>query len=183
MVLKKQTVWLLTMLTLMVVLSAYYLFNGDPTEYEPMAGMEEENLADKEWESTVADLESDLSTVGLEDGMNFFLSYKIEREAMREQQIEEYSKMMSSSEASTQAIAQAKAQMDQLYEVAEAEATLETLIKAEGYKEAVVIAGQEGVDVVVKSENALERKQVLDIIHLVRDKLNVAGIQVQVSYR
>ena len=27
MVLKKQTVWLLTMLTLMVVLSAYYLFN------------------------------------------------------------------------------------------------------------------------------------------------------------
>jgi stage III sporulation protein AH len=174
MVLKKQTVWLLTMLSLMVVLSAYYLFNNKPMDMNEMANIEDE---------FAENLNDGLLTTSFSDAdTNFFLSYRLERDTLRARMLDQYEEVISS-DATAQVIADAKGRMDQLHTMSEAETTLESLIMAEGYEEAVVIAGEDKVDVVVKSGDALPKEKVLSIIHLVRDQLNVPGNQVYVSYR
>jgi stage III sporulation protein AH len=173
MVLKKQTVWLLTMLSLMVVLSAYYLFNSNPADMYDYTG-EQDN-----WLESLG--ESDISTSFSNEDMNIFLSYREERDIARAQLTDEYEQMMSS-DATAQVIAEYKAKLDKIEHLAEAELTLESLIKAEGFEEAVVVADLDRVSVVVKSDT-LERKQVLSIINLVKQQLHVAGNQVRVSYK
>jgi stage III sporulation protein AH len=182
MVLKKQTVWLLTMLTLMVVLSAYYLFNHQPTDMNDFADGNE--LADMEQDNflnTLGDVNSDMdmSVESMTDD-DYFLSYRMEREATRAEMIEHYSEIISS-DATAQAIAEAVGKQNEIWERAEAEMTLEELLKTEGYEEAVVVADADRVNVVVKSDT-LDRRQVLNIIHLVRNHLpHVNGNQVIVS--
>lgn len=177
MVLKKQTIWLLTMLTLMVVLSAYYLYN--PGESLPTDVTEND---DDNWLETIGDIDMDLTNfTGMNQG-DFFNAYRLEREVFQAKQIDEYQKVLSS-DANAETIALAQSNIERIYDLAEAELTLEYLIKAEGYEEAVVIADSDKVNVIVKSEDALEKKQVIDIIHLVSNHLNVSGNQVTVNFR
>lgn len=178
MVLKKQTIWLLTMLTLMVVLSAYYLYN--PGETQPV-GLDE-NKEDNNWLETIGEIDMDLTSFsGMEQG-GFFHAYRLEREVLQAKQLDEFQKIVSS-DTSAEAIAQAQNNIERIYDLAEAEMTLESLIEAEGYEEAVVIADADKVNVIVKSEDALEKKQVIDIIHLVSNHLNMSGNQVTVNFR
>jgi stage III sporulation protein AH len=175
MVLKKQTVWLLTMLTLMVVLSAYYLFNHQTVNLDEYSELEQEHLMD-----ALGDIDSDFNLTPSSD-MDFFLSYKFERDTLRAQQLDQYSRMISS-EVTAQKVAEVKGKLDEIHELAEAELTLESLLKSEGFEEAVVIADLDRVNVVVRSDS-LERQQVLNIIHLVRNHFDVAGNQVVVDFR
>jgi stage III sporulation protein AH len=175
MVLKKQTVWLLTMLTLMVVLSAYYLFNHQTVNLEEYSELEQQNLMD-----ALGEIDSDFNLAPSSD-MDFFLSYKFERDTLRAQQLDQYSRMISS-EVTAQKVAEVKGKLDEIHELAEAELTLESLLKSEGFEEAVVIADLDRVNVVVRSDS-LERQQVLNIIHLVRNHFDVAGNQVVVDFR
>lgn len=177
MVLKKQTVWLLTMLTLMVVLSAYYLFNHDSGENYDMAAID-----DTDWVDSVGTTESEFDFTTYNDESNFFINYRLEREALRAEMIDQYAEVIASGETA-EAIADASAKRDKIYDMADKELTLESLIRTEGFKEAVVIADTDKVSVIVKSEDSLERQQVLSIIHMVRNNLAVAGNQVFVSYR
>jgi stage III sporulation protein AH len=181
MVLKKQTVWLLTMLTLMVVLSAYYLFNNQPSEMNEYADLSEmADMDENSWMNGLEDVSSDMTVESMND-TDYFLSYRMERQTLRDQMLAHYNEIVSSSEATAQAIAEAKGQMDEIYEMAETEVTLESLLKTEGYEEAVVVADADRVNVVVKSDS-LDKQQVLNIIHLVRNQLpNVSGNQVIVS--
>jgi stage III sporulation protein AH len=180
MVLKKQTVWLLTMLTLMVVLSAYYLFNHQPSEMDYADLSEMADMEDNSWVNGLEDVSSDMSVESISDS-DYFLSFRHERQTLRDQTMAHYQDILSSSDATTEAIAEAKGKMDQIHEMAEAEMTLESLLKTEGYEEAVVVADADLVNVVVKSDS-LNKQQVLDIIHLVRNQLpNVSGNQVIVS--
>lgn len=175
MVLKKQTVWLLTMLTLMVVLSAYYLFNQQGVDINEHAELEEDHLMD-----ALGPIDSDFN-VSSTNNMDFFLSYKFERDTLRAQKLDQYSRMISS-DVSAQEVAEVKGKLDEIHDIAEAELTLESLLKNEGFEEAVVIADVDRVNVVVRSD-ALERQQVLNIIHLVRNHFDVAGNQVVVDFR
>jgi stage III sporulation protein AH len=180
MVLKKQTVWLLTMLTLMVVLSAYYLFNHQPSEMDYADLSEMANTEENSWVNGLDDVDSDMIVESMGNS-DYFLSFRHERQTLREQTMAHYQEIVSSSEATTQAIADAKGKMDEIHQMAEAEMTLESLIKTEGYEEAIVIADADQVNVVVKSDS-LNKQQVLAIIHLVRRQLpNVSGNQVIVS--
>ncbi|WP_025026199.1 SpoIIIAH-like family protein [Caldalkalibacillus mannanilyticus] len=178
MVLKKQTVWLLTMLSLMVVLSAYYLFNNEPVDYYSMNEVEDQFALDLQGIG-----ETDISTSFSNADTNFFMSYRMERDTQRAQLMDEYEQMMNSTEATAQTIAEANNKMNTIADLAEAELTLESLIRAEGFEEAVVIADLDRVNVVVKSDGALEKSQALGIIKIVKEHLNVAGNQVKVSYR
>lgn len=181
MVLKKQTVWLLTMLTLMVVLSAYYLFNNQPSEMNDYADLSEmADLDENSWADGLDDVSSDMTVESMSDS-DYFLSYRMERQTMREQMLSHYQEIVGSSEASTEAIADARGKMNEIHEMAETEMTLESLLKTEGYEEAIVVADVDQVNVVVKSDS-LNKQQALDIIHLVRSQLpNISGNQVFVS--
>ena len=212
MLVRKQTVWLLTMLAVMVVLSGYYLVNGpaeqtpalgEPTQaQDPLAGVEVETQqtdqpapdaaavegapavdgapageAAAAKEDPAADLESSLLANG---GSETFQSIKLNREAMIEKQKDEQMEIIVNPDASPQAMVDARARYDELSALQNNIMALEEMLKADGYKDAVVFAHSDSVKVVVQAEK-LDRKQVVDIIALTKQHLNVPGYQVTVS--
>ncbi|GGK19040.1 stage III sporulation protein AH [Caldalkalibacillus thermarum] len=191
MVLRKQTIWLLTMLTLMVVLSAYYLFNGSPEydyvtldELDKEAEGEEVSLDEIDWVDTISDMNGDFTLEEAGNPLDFFIAYRIERERQRADKFEEYQNMMNASEATAQTVAEAQAKIEAIWDQEETEYTLENLIKQEGYEDALVIyTKNEGINVIVRSDEELDKKEVLKIIHLVRKHLDVPGHMVTVDYR
>lgn len=201
MVLKKQTIWLLTMLSLMVVLSAYYLFNPPIIDEQmsgdtgtSMSGEKSEEDADSDlldlesmaWLEEIGegDVNSDVTfSVETDNSLDFFLSYRMDRETQRGERLEHYENLISSNDATAMTAGEAKQEYDALQNLAWKEQTVETMIKSKGYEEAVVIAGDEKVNVVVRSDNALSRNEVVEIIHLVREEIDVVGNQIFVSYK
>ena len=135
-----------------------------------------------EWVDSVGIEETDFDFSVYNDPANFFINYRLERDALRADMVDQVEKMIAQG-TSAEAIAEASAERDKIFDLAEKELTLESLIKTKGFEEAVVIADSDKVSVIVKSEDSLDRAQVLNIIHLVREQLNVPGNQVFVSYR
>lgn len=215
--LRKQTVWLLTMLTLMVVLSVYYLFNGSGNpDYASLndltltMGNEEGNQSaeekdgandeatedsmtksgeeDEEWIDTVSQLndltEADITFEEDTNSLDFFVAYRLERDEQRAAKLEEYQNMMNRADATAQTIAEAQSKIEALWDQEEVEYTLENLLKEEGYKEALIMhTPNGGISVLVDSEEALDRKEVLNIIHLVRKHSGIPGNMITVKYR
>lgn len=173
MVLRRQTIWLLTMLSLMVVLSAYYLFSDDPTSVSYTEWDDQERQ-----DSMNEDVDTDITFEFTED-TDFFITQRYEREVERAQLLEEYEKQLTS-ETTAQSVNETRNRMNEIYELAEAETTIESLLRAEGYEEALVIANPELVNVVVKSDG-LEKTQVVKIIKMVQEHLEVPGTNVSVS--
>ncbi|GAB7386826.1 stage III sporulation ratchet engulfment protein SpoIIIAH [Bacillaceae bacterium] len=193
--LKKQTVWLLTMLTVMVVLSAYYLLQG-PTEQVPVAEQDNEaQPASEPGEIVIDTKELSSPPQGEEQGepkgreaaqqtqptandSDFFIEYQMRRDALVEQQIEQYQNIIAS-DAAADVVAEATKKLQEIQSLHDASLNLEQLIKAQGYKEAVVIAKEDRVDVIVQADN-LSKKEAVNIISLVTKTVNVPGKNVTV---
>lgn len=202
MMLRKQTVWLLTMLAVMVVLSGYYLVKGTDEQLPAVGGEQQlddeflgvevetqpadqpaepgEGAADGTVDSeTAAPVGQNLDLAG---GSEFFLGYKMKRDAMIQQEKDEQRSIMTDPEASPQAVAEAKARYEELSDTEQAVLALEELIKAKGYKDAVVTTNDQNVSVYVQKEK-LQPQEVVEIIAMVKQHLNVSGTQVIVSAR
>ena len=185
MVLKKQTVWLLSMLTIMVVLSAYYLVQG-PVEQVPLATeVNQEQEQEQEQDITVDTKQlsgiDGQPSVSLQSS-DYFIGYKMERDAWNHQKLDEYMSVMSNSDASSEAITQAKESYESLLAQQDAEMNLENLIKALGYEEAVIVNKDNRINVMVQAEK-LEPNNAIEIITLVTEHMAVPGKNVVVSYK
>jgi len=186
MVLKKQTVWLLSMLTIMVVLSAYYLLQG-PVEQVPVATDQVEKKAD-----LAQDVQVDSQQImpkAMDDlvapaasSEDYFLAVKMNRDAQNSLKMEEYMTVMTNGDASAEAIAQAKEGYEALTTMQETETNVENLIKAMGFNEAVVIAKDDKVSVIVQADK-LDRMKAVEIMTLISKHLDVPGKNVIVSYK
>lgn len=230
MLLKKQTVWLLSMLTIMVVLSAYYLLQG-PVEQVPVVTDEEghevqvdANTNQVGTDSTDpagtgmngTDVNTDQATLpggipfvpaipgvtntggnsNATDGTaavdpttvlpqasgDFFITYRMNRDAWESKRLEELMSVMSDTQASATAITEAKNEVEKLTSLRDAERTVEELIKANGYKEALVVAKDDRVDVIVQVDT-LNKQQAVEIISMVTRYINVPGKNVVISYK
>lgn len=201
--LKKQTVWLLTMLTLMVVLSAYYLFYGEVKQIDVAnpAGNTEQNQANTDKPPSQSNREKGMKETGntdIPDGFpgtsgiqidtvpststeDFFASLRLERDQSRAQLMEQYYNILSSNQDQEQ-VKEATAKLDELQNMETNEQTVESLIKAEGYPDAVVIASDQKVNVIVQAKE-LNEQQVVAIINLVSKNMNVPGTSVIVNAR
>jgi stage III sporulation protein AH len=206
MVLRKQTVWLLTMLAVMVVLSGYYLVKG-PNEQVPAVSEEQQDnaLGDVQVDTKQTDqpapeaapAEADTATLetpaAKTSGKNeaatladtpsdVFQGYKLKRDALLQKDKDEQMAIMMNPEATPQAVAEAKAKYEELSTVEQATMTLEEMLKASGYKDAVVSVQDQKVTVIVQKEN-LTASEVVDIIAQVKQHLNVSGKNVSVQYK
>src|SRR3954468_18165966 len=158
MLLKKQTVWLLTMLSLVVVLSVYYLTSPEQKQNE-LAAVEEEKTAETEQmeEQTAEDpiangAEEDAQIITNAAGDEAFETLRMQLEDERSQMKEDLTKTIGSTELPVEERSEAKEQMDELNEIAQKEALLETLIKAMNYQDVLVRADGEQVNITVKAE-------------------------------
>ncbi|WP_017727010.1 SpoIIIAH-like family protein [Halalkalibacterium ligniniphilum] len=197
MVLKKQTVWLLTMLSLIVVLSVYYMTAPEGTPGEDVAFISDEEMTEEmveemgevEMEDVTVNMEETLEGVenDMSDGMvsniasnEVFATIRNEMLVARERMAEDYTNIIASPDASPELKSEALDKSTKLQRVAQQEATLETLIKAKGYEDVLVLAEEEQVRIIVQAAE-LNSAQANEIMILASEQLG-SEKQVAVGY-
>ena len=188
MLLKKQTVWLLTMLSLVVVLSVYYITSpeqqqndlalvDDQQEQEQENGKEQEPV--KENQMGEGTLEEDSASMGAKEdeqiitnaaGDEVFETLRMQLEEERSQMKEDLQSTIASTELPAEERSEAKQQMDELNDIAQKELLLETLIKAMNYEDVLVRADEEQVNITVKAEKQ-SKAEANKIIQTVRSEM------------
>ncbi|WP_227938482.1 SpoIIIAH-like family protein [Alkalihalobacillus deserti] len=193
MVLKKQTVWLLTMLSLIIVLSVYYVSSPQaPGEEIAFVGEnQEEQELDFEQPTSgdanevIVNIAEELDEVEeAESGMissittnEAFASIRMELQATRDRMVEEYTNIRASADASAEEKVDAHEKSMELQRLGQKEYQLETLIIAKGYEDALVLAEDNQVRVIVQTEelSAAEANEILSLT------LNHLGSQSEVT--
>jgi stage III sporulation protein AH len=167
MLLKKQTVWLLTMLSLVVVLSVYYITSPEQQKGADLAGVEEK--ADNK--ETAASESKDGSTVISEIASDEkFEALRMKVEEQRTKMKEDLQTIVASTDLPAEDRSNAIEKMNQLDEIAQKEGVLETLIKSMGYDDALVRADGENVRITVKAKDH-SATAANEIIQMVRTEL------------
>ena len=188
MLLKKQTVWLLTMLSLVVVLSVYYITSPEQQQNE-LAAVDEQkeerkgNWADEQEpdngkskeegkleEVSNKGADEDMEIISNAAGDEVFETLRMQLEEERSQMKEELTITIASTELSVEERSKAKEQMDELNEIAQKELLLETLIKAMDYEDVLVRADNEQVNITVKADKQ-SKSEANKIIQTVRSEL------------
>jgi stage III sporulation protein AH len=184
MLLKKQTVWLLTMLSLVVVLSVYYITSPEqqPTDMaavgeqkeeqteKPAAEKDAKNELNEESSQAPAANEEDMAIISNAAGDEVFETLRMQLMDERSKMKEELTKTIASTELSVEERSKAKEKMDELNEIAQKEYLLETLIKAMDYEDVLVRAEGDQVSITVKAEKQ-SRSEANKIIQTVRGEL------------
>jgi stage III sporulation protein AH len=178
MLLKKQTVWLLTMLSLIIVLSVYYITSPTQSPTDLAA------YQDDETDKTAADTSKDdttgasVSSVSSDDA---FVALRMQIENERSKMGEDLTDIMANSNVSEEVKLEAFDKYEALSELAMKERTLETLIAAMGYQDVLVNTMEDVVEVIVKTEKELTKKQANEIMLKTMEELG-ENKQVSVKY-
>lgn len=183
MMLKKQTVWLLTMLSLVVVLSVYYITTPEETKQEvALTGAEaekgEEAEAGKDNEKEAnADEKAGVTVEEAEDGTvvsvsndDLFTAIRMKQEDIRNERKESLEDTIVSKDVSAAEKSAAKGEINAIEEAAGKEMLLETIIKSEGYDDALVRIDGQKVQVTVKAEKS-SKTEANKIIQLVSSEM------------
>ncbi|MBS4176382.1 SpoIIIAH-like family protein [Lederbergia citrea] len=171
MLLKKQTVWLLTMLSLVVVLSVYYVTSDTSVKDlaaigkdEPAAG---NDMSDK-----------DLKVLTEAAGDEVFETARISLQDKRGKQIEDMTTELASNELTVEEKQQLYAEMKEVTDVEMKEKTIESAIKSLGYSDALVKVENGEVNVTVKTSEDHSRSQAVQILKLVREEVGTNMVAV-----
>lgn len=203
MLLKKQTVWLLTMLSLVVVLSVYYITSPEAPQ-ENMALVEDEQNKEKGAEGEKkpaeqpteqkedvkgaeakaeqdesAQAEKDSAIISSVESDELFTALRLEIEDERNKLREGLQDIVASADVTAQEKSEAMDKMQELADVAAKEAVIETLIKSKGYEDALVRADGGEVRITIKSKEEHSRTQANEIIQLVRGELGSKYVAVE----
>lgn len=190
MLLKKQTVWLLTMLSLVVVLSVYYITSPEQKGND-MAAVEQkakQQLADKgtaaSKTSKNTDAKNNKTVVTTVAGDSAFEELRLQLEDQRSKQKAELEAEVASTDLPADKRSEAYDQMQKLSQTAQKEEILETLIKTMGYEDALVRADGDKVNITVKSKKKHSPSAANDIIQLVKKEIgetNYVAVEFQPS--
>lgn len=190
MVLKRQTVWLLTMLSLIIVLSVYYITSPVPNEQLAYLGDEDDQTTEgeaSEMDDSFIEFEeitdesmewsSDQNILSGFTNDEIFTSIRLERRTARDRMSEDYVAVIASVEASADVQSKALDNIESLHVLAQKEEMLETLIKTKGYEDVLVIAEGDEVKIIVKAEE-LSKEEGVKIMLMAREQLNIEEIAV-----
>ncbi|MGE7879857.1 SpoIIIAH-like family protein [Peribacillus muralis] len=186
MLLKKQTVWLLTMLSLVVVLSVYYLTAPEEnaadmtaTEQKEKTENKMENKTDSKTE-TKGESKGNKETAKNAEGSSVTIASGDEFESLRMQIEDERAKLneelttkMGNTDLSAEERDEAYAKMEQLSETKVKENIIENLIVAMDYNAALVRVDGTDVKVSVKADKQT-KAEANNIIRLVRKEVSDA---------
>ena len=179
MMLKKQTVWLLTMLSLVVVLSVYYI-TAEPTNNNNLANVDvsKEEKADSK-KVTEKEKSSDTKNTTITDAKNeVFEEVRLQMQDERSKKLEQLEEVAGSTDLSSEERSEAKDEINRLQKIAEKEAFIENLIiQTLGYEDALVQADESEVLVTVKGEEPSKAKA-NEIIKIVKKEMGNSSVTV-----
>ncbi|WP_078552922.1 SpoIIIAH-like family protein [Bacillus alkalicellulosilyticus] len=187
MVLKRQTVWLLTMLSLIIVLSVYYMTSpGESLDNYAYVDEDEANVSEDEAQvslqldeegMSLAVQETEEGVISAISSDETFTTLRLERQISRDRMLESFTNIITS-DASAEAIAQAVSKQEALLAQQQQEELLETLVKTKGYDDVLVIARDDNnVNIIVKADE-LTPAQVVEILGMARDQLGEKQVAV-----
>lgn len=159
--LKKQTIWLITMLSLVVVLSVYYV-TSEPT-------VDTASELTSEGDSTEVSASDESSQV--------FEELRIELEDKRSRMKEELETVVAATDVSAEDKSTARDKMILLEETSQKETMLESLIESIGYDDVFVQADGESVQIRVQAEE-LTKEQANKIMQLTENELGTTEVAV-----
>lgn len=175
MMLKKQTVWLLTMLSLVIVLSVYYITTPDPKNDLSKGsenGQEESNQAGTEKNS------GKVTEITQVTGDEAFEAIRLQIQDERSKRMEELQTIAASTDLPAEERSAAKDEMDQLSQIAEKEKLLESLIVSTlGYEDALVRVNGTEVRITVKGHEPT-KTNANEIIRMVEKEIGTTQITV-----
>ncbi|RLL48113.1 SpoIIIAH-like family protein [Oceanobacillus piezotolerans] len=181
--LKKQTVWLLTMLSLMIVLSVYYIIspNNDDLAYIDNGQTDTEQPAttdQQEAEDTAGNAEvNEMTNVGNSDEL--FTSIRMELQDDRSMEIERLEDIVASSNASVEEKDKALQDIDVLEGLSTKESILEqSILQTAEYEDVLVRSAEDKVHVHVKAGELLTNTEVVNIMQMVRDEYGEITVDV-----
>ncbi|KKB37247.1 SpoIIIAH-like family protein [Bacillus thermotolerans] len=180
MLLKKQTVWLLTMLSLVVVLSVYYITSPEQLSNETASVAEKETATEPSGDGTDGQAGVDSEESAAEEkeaevvteaaGDEAFDMLRLEIQDDRNKMKEELTAKVASADLPAEEKNAAYEEMEELTELATKENVLETLIKSKGYSDALVRADGESIRITIKSDEH-SAAAANEIIRLAKDEL------------
>ncbi|MFQ3542816.1 SpoIIIAH-like family protein [Halobacillus rhizosphaerae] len=176
---KKQTVWLLTMLSLLIVLSVYYMTSPDNGE---MAFIQDSQLTDKSGEAqdqANKEVSGDGTVISQLSPDELFAAIRLDRENERDQLEEQLSDMLASSNFTAEEKNEAMTKLETLQATKSKESILENTIKASApYDDVLVRSDDDIVHVTVKA-NELSKSATNEIMKMVSDEFGQTRVDVK----
>ncbi|RPF55662.1 SpoIIIAH-like family protein [Aquisalibacillus elongatus] len=176
MVLKKQTVWLITMLSLLIVLSVYYM-----TAPDDMAVVDQDDEQQDEnngEENGEGGTESEGTNVDV-SGMTvdeLFTTTRLEQDETRSQQIEQWEDVIASANASSEEKNEAKEQINEILTVSQKEAVLENTIRYDkDYRDVLVQKDEDDVRITVITDE-LSKTEANELMQMARDEFGMMNV-------
>ncbi|MCD8508700.1 MAG: SpoIIIAH-like family protein [Bacillus sp. (in: Bacteria)] len=191
MVLKRQTVWLLTMLSLIIVLSVYYISMDRMQDHQAFMPEEQEEETENDGLNTDTE-DGDITLIELQEveevlGEGSFFSgltvnemfnqIRLQRTDTQGRLREDLMSVVASADASAETQIRALEQVENLYTMQQNEEMVENLLRSEGYEDALVIADEFEVKIYVKADE-LSKEEADKIMGIAHEHLGVATIRV-----
>ncbi|MFC0522658.1 SpoIIIAH-like family protein [Pontibacillus salicampi] len=177
MMLKKQTVWLLTMLSLMIVLSVYYMTSPSEDQVAILVDDEQQQEqptnADNNQDGTEGEAEAQTEGQDLASGTNsdeYFVSMRMQIEDSRARLKEELEGILSSEQVSATEANEVVAQIRQIEELNTKEDLVEQSIQAKAEYPDVLVRAQESKVFVTVKANELSKGETVTIMNMVQDE-------------
>lgn len=180
--LKKQTVWLLTMLSLMIVLSVYYMTSPDMGDQAFVGNTETDGkvvTTDSEGAEGEAKVD-DIANVEQDDELYTMLRMEVQDE--RSKKKDRLEDVVASSTATAEQKTEALNKMDVIDQLAAKEVILEeTILDNSKYEDVLVRSDQEKVQVHVKAQKKLSNQEVVQIMQWAKDEFGTVPVNVNLE--
>lgn len=176
--LKKQTVWLLTMLSLMIVLSIYYMTSPDNEDLAYIDTGKESSKETTAEEPAKNDTDAEVDNVANVGEDELFTTLRMELEDERSATTERLNEIVASSSASLEEKNKARDDINVLEQVSTKESILEeSILAAAEYQDVLVRSDGEKVHVHVKVDE-LSKEEAVNIMQMVRDEFGEVTVDV-----
>src|SRR5690625_296232 len=181
--LKKQTVWLLTMLSLIIVLSVYYMTSDtEDIAYIDTNDPSFEQTVQQDNHEDVNNEDVEIESMSEMQGSELFTTIRMELEDERNIKKDRLKEIVASSSATAAEINEALNEIDTLEKIQTKETILQETISASSdqFEDVLVRAEDDKVHVHVMTEE-LTRNEAVQIMQMVKDELG--DVRVDVNFQ
>ena len=171
---KKQLLTLTMVIALGAAVWLNVKFSTNGTEFSGTSSIPDADLGNTKYVANTAVVEKD------SDENDYFTSARKERENSREEQIDIIKEVLGNTKSTDNDKKQSKELIAKVVERIEQENSIETLIKAKGFKDAIAVVSDETCNVVVKKSKELTDSEMVQIIDIVSGatKINLENIKI-----
>lgn len=104
------------------------------------------------------DVDTDTEITTSQSNMNFFVEYRLERDQTRSEEVDLLKGIVEDENSSQDTIKEAQQKIMNIVERTEQEMTVENLLKAQGFDDAVAMIHDESINIIVSEQNLTDDK-------------------------